>query len=311
MHSAKKNTQKAERQAELRFSGAPLFHFENIVQVCAWIDEDVLENDTYSEVSNRAFSDQELWGKVADEFLYAVENLPETQEDKGRPTKYAAMAYLAKTKLYQAYEQDDKNNVTNINTGKLQEVVDLVNQVINSGKYTLFADFGYNFLWSFDATSTESVFAIQRSIDDGTPKGRLDWGNMLNYPMNPEYGCCWFHIPTQNLVNSFKTDATGLPQFDTFNNADAKSGSDFFNNSFDVRLDHTVAIPGHPWKYDPAFIYENSWARSPQVYGYFSSLKENQSPDCPCFQKVPPLWQALKTPILSVMQTCFFGKLRH
>ncbi|WP_372776716.1 RagB/SusD family nutrient uptake outer membrane protein [Mangrovibacterium sp.] len=287
--------QKAERQAELRFlRGHHYFVLKTMFKFMPWIDEEVLTNDSYAEVSNRAFSDQELWDKVAAEFQFAAENLPETQSDKGRPNKFAAMSYLAKVKLYQAYEQDDQNNVTTINTSKLQEVVSLVDQITGSGQYALFADFGYNFLWDYDESSTESVFAIQRSIGDDTPKGRLDWGNVLNYPMNPEYGCCWFHIPSQNLVNSFKTDADGLPQFDTFNDADANAGSDFFDNTFDVRLDHTVAIPGHPWKYDPEFIYEESWTRSPQIYGYFSSLKENQSPDCPCFQKVPPFMASSK-----------------
>jgi hypothetical protein len=112
--------------------------------------------------------------------------------------------------------------------------------------------------------------------------------------MNPEYGCCWFHIPSQNLVNSFKTSTSGLPEFDTYNNFDVTEGADFQNNTFDVRLDHTVAIPGHPWKYDPSIIYEKSWARAPQIYGYFSSLKENQSYKCSCFQKVPPFMASSK-----------------
>ncbi len=284
--------EKTERQAEMHFLRAHhYFILKTMFKYIPWIDETVV-GDAYNEVSNREFSDQELWDKIAAEFAFAADNLPETQAEKGRPNKYAAKAYLAKTKLYQAYEQGDDNSVTSINSSKLQEVVDLVDEV--SVQYSLFTDFGYNFLWSHDEGSTESVFSIQRSVDDGTPKGRLDWGNMLNYPMNPEYGCCWFHIPTQNLVNSFKTDGKGLPQFDTFNNSDVLEGADFYDNTFDVRLDHTVAIPGHPWKYDPNFIYQKDWARATQIYGHFSSLKENQSPDCACFQKVPPFMASSK-----------------
>jgi len=284
--------EKTERQAEMRFLRAHhYFILKTMFKYIPWIDETVV-GEAYGEVSNREFSDQELWDKIAAEFEFAASNLPETQSDKGRPNMYAAKAYLAKTKLYQAYEQGEDNAVTSINSSKLQEVVDLVDEV--SAQYSLFTDFGYNFLWSHDEGSTESVFSIQRSVDDGTPKGRLDWGNMLNYPMNPEYGCCWFHIPSQNLVNSFKTDGNGLPQFDTFNNSDVLEGADFYDNSFDVRLDHTVAIPGHPWKYDPNFIYQKDWARATQIYGHFSSLKENQSPNCACFQKVPPFMASSK-----------------
>jgi hypothetical protein len=279
---------KTERQAEMRFLRAHhYFILKTMFKYIPWIDETV-SGEAFKEISNKEYTDQELWDKIADEFQFAAENLPEMQAEKGRVNKYAAIAYLAKTRLYQAYEQNEQNAVTSINSSKLEQVVSLVNQVIASGKYSLFPDFGYNFLQPHDDGSTESVFAVQRSIDDGTPKGRLDWGNMLNYPMNPEYGCCWFHIPTQNLVNSFKTDENGLPQFSTFNNSDVKEGADFQNNTFDVRLDHTVAIPGHPWKYDPNFIYQKDWARAIQIYGHFSSLKESQHYECACFQKVPP-----------------------
>jgi tetratricopeptide (TPR) repeat protein len=280
--------QKLERQAEMRFLRAHhYFILKTMFKYIPWIDETV-SGETFKEISNKEFTDQELWDKIAGEFQFAVDNLPEMQNQKGRVNKYAAIAYLAKTRLYQAYEQNEQNAVTSINSAKLEQVVSLVDQVIASGQYSLFTDFGYNFLQTHDDGGTESVFAIQRSIDDGTPKGRLDWGNMLNYPMNPEYGCCWFHIPTQNLVNSFKTDEKGLPQFSTFNNSDVKEGADFYDNTFDVRLDHTVAIPGHPWKYDPNFIYQKDWARAIQIYGHFSSLKESQHYECACFQKVPP-----------------------
>ena len=285
--------EKTTRQAEMHFLRAHhYFILKTMFKQIPWIDETV-EGEDYNQISNVDLTDQELWDNIAADFQFAVDNLPESQEDAGRPNKYAAIAYLAKTKLYQAYVQGEgTNNVVSINQAKLEEVVDLVDQL--NGQYSLFPDFAQNFLWDYDDGSTESVFAIQRSIDDGTPKGRLDWGNMLNYPMNPEYGCCWFHIPSQNLVNAFKTDANGLPQFDSFNDADVLEGNDFFTNSFDVRLDHTVAIPGHPWKYDPDFVYQKDWARATQIYGHFSSLKENQQPNCACFQKVPPFMASSK-----------------
>jgi hypothetical protein len=118
-------------------------------------------------------------------------------------------------------------------------------------------------------------------------------GVALNYPMNKEFGCCGFHLPSQNLVNAFKTDKNGLPMFDHFNDADAKEGADFTGNTFDPRLDHTVAIPGHPYKYS-RFVYEKTWARAPQIYGYFSSLKETVAPDDPSFQKIPPFMSSSK-----------------
>jgi tetratricopeptide (TPR) repeat protein len=287
--------QKSQRQAEMRFLRAHhYFILKTMFKYIPWIDENTPVEE-YSKISNDAFTNDELWDKIAAEFEFASNNLSEVNEDQGRPNRYAAKAYLAKVRLYQAYEQDESHNVININTEKLEEVVSLTNEVIQSGMFSLFSDFGYNFLQSYDDASKESVFAIQRSIQDGTPKGRLDWGNALNYPMNPEYGCCWFHIPSQNLVNSFKTSSDGLPLFDSFNNGDVLVNSDFTSDiTFDPRLNHTVAIPGQPWKYDPSVLYNESWARATNIYGHFSSLKENQHFNCACFSKVPPFMASSK-----------------
>jgi len=64
----------------------------------------------------------------------------------------------------------------------------------------------------------ESVFAVRRSVADGTPQGRVGMDNGPNYSMAGGFGCCLFHIPSQNLINAFQIDeTTGLPQFDTFN----------------------------------------------------------------------------------------------
>jgi len=230
---------------------------------------------------------------VAEDFRFAADNLPETQGDKGRPNKYAAKAYLAKALLYAAYQQDENNQVTGINTALLTEVNSLCDEVINSGQYALDPDFADNFLTQHE-NSSESVFAIQYSKDDGTPKGRLDYGHVLNYPMNQEYGCCGFHVPSHDMINAFKTDAKGLPMFDSYNQNDVAASLDFKTNTFDPRLDHTVAIPGHPYKYKPDFLFERSWARAPEVYSAFASLKEAVAYDDPSFQKIPPFMSSSK-----------------
>ncbi|HEY8916184.1 MAG TPA: RagB/SusD family nutrient uptake outer membrane protein [Chitinophaga sp.] len=280
------------RQAEAMFiRGHFYFLLKVLFKRVPFIDENLAEKD-YGTVSNVTLSNDELWDKIAADFRFGVDNLPETQPEKGRANKSAAAAYLAKTLLYQAYVQDDMNNVVSIDAQKLTEALNLCDQVINSGKYILNDDFAKNFLTQFE-NSKESVFAVQFSKDDGTPKGRLNMGVALNYPMNREFGCCGFHLPSQDLVNAFKTDNNGLPMFDHFNDTDAKEGADFTANTFDPRLDHTVAIPGHPYKYS-SYIYQKTWARAPQIYGYFSSLKETVAPDDPSFQKIPPFMSSSK-----------------
>ncbi|UOR03707.1 RagB/SusD family nutrient uptake outer membrane protein [Hymenobacter aerilatus] len=285
---------KAVRQGEMRFlRGHFYFLLKEMFKYVPYIDEE-LPVDQYPTVSNVALSNDALWGKIAEDFRFAAANLPDTQPEIGRATKPAAQAYLAKTLLYQAYTQNESNAVTSIDAAKLTEVVSLCDAVISSGKYSLHPDFATNFLTVGD-NGVESVFAIQFSRNDGTPKGRTQRGNELNYPMNPEYGCCSFHSPSQNLINSFKTDANGLPRFTDFNTSgDLVTAADFLSTTVDPRLDHTVAIVGHPFKYDPNFVFQQSWVRVPQVYGYNLSMKESVLPTDPSFQKTPPFMNSSK-----------------
>jgi len=273
------------RIAELRFlRGHWMFLLKRLFKYPVYVDETMTNEDILNR-SNKEFTNDELWNLIADDFQYGVSNLPPTQDASGRANQYAAAAYLAKTRLYQAYEQDESYNVTNINTTRLQEVVDLCDMVINSGKYDLFDNFGKNFTYGYDNT-VESIFAIQFSKDDGTVSGKIDLLHMGDYSMAPGYGCCHANVPSQNLVNAFKTDANGLPMFDTYNDADMSDPEDFQTNTVDPRLDHTVGIPTHPFKYDLTFVYDYSWARTPSVYGYFASMKQTQLPTSPSFKNI-------------------------
>ncbi len=284
---------KPERQAEMRFLRGHFYFLAKILfKYIPYIDETIPQL-SYDTISNRSYSNDALWSKIAEDFRFAADNLPESQSEIGRATKFAAKAYLAKTLLYQAYEQDESHNVSNINQTKLAEVNSLSDEIINSGKFLLNTDYSRNFLTEFE-NSPESIFAIQFSKDDGTPKGRLDQGHKLNYPMNQEYGCCGFHVPSHDLINSFKTDDKGLPMFDTYNNNDVAQTLDFYTNAFDPRLGHTVVAPGQPYKYKQDFLFQRSWARAPEVYGAFASLKEVVTYDDPSFQKIPPFMSSSK-----------------
>lgn len=285
---------KTTRIAEMRFlRGQYYFDLKILYKHIPWVSENDSPLDI-EQLSNTDLSDAQLWENIIAEFQFAADNLPATQSDKGRPTKYTAKAFLAKALLYAAYEQGDNNQVVNINQQKLEEVVGAVDEVIASGTYALETDYANPFLWEHE-NGPESVWAIQRSHDDGTATGMIDFSAMLNAPMSTEFGCCWFHIPSQNLVNSFKTAANGVPDFDNFNNSDLNSTV----NTVDPRLDHTVAQPGKPWKYEPSLIYtEAEWARQPGIYGPFSSLKENVSPNCECFEQLPPFMGSSKNTIL-------------
>jgi len=277
--------QKVIREAECRFlRGHWYFLLKILFKNPPYIDE-LTPREEIKNIANNILTNDQLWDKIAEDFQFGVDNLPEVQPQKGRANKYAAAAYLAKVRLYQAYEQDNQNNVTKINQAKLQQVVTLTDQVINSGKYNLSDDFAKNFLTAYE-NGPESIFAIQFSYDDGTgAPGRINKATGLNYNMAPEFGCCDFHNPSQNMVNAFRTDENGLPLFDTFDNVILRNPEDFWNNSVDPRLDHTVGIATHPFKYIPAWVMKSSWRRAPQVYGYYSSMKEVAPYNDPTYRK--------------------------
>jgi hypothetical protein len=274
-----------ERQAELRFLRAHfMFILKRLFNYPVWIEHTATQDETRI-TSNKRFTNPQLWDKIADDFQFGVDNLPASPRDKGRAYKYAAAAYLAKTRLYQAYVQNEDHTVTSIDATKLQQVLSLTDMVISSGKFKLMDNYGQKWLYGFENnTNPESIFAVQYSYDDGTAFGRVDFEHGLNYSMAAEYGCCSFHHASQNLVNAFKTDkVTGLPLYEAFNNAEMKNPADFElpANTVDPRLDHTVGIPSHPFKYDVNFVTQQSWSRAPAVYGNFLTMKEIQLPNTP------------------------------
>lgn len=287
------------RQAECRFLRA---HWHFILKILfnhpVWIDNSVPKEEL-ANLSNDLFTSDQFWDKIADDFQFAVDNLPLEQPEVGRADKVAAWAYLAKVRLYQAYEQDENNNVVNINASRLNEVVDLCDNVINNGSNSLVADFAENFLCGFD-NGPESIFAVQFSKDDGTPNGKIQLATGVCYNMAPQYGCCDFLNPSYTMLNAFKTDPeTGLPMFDTYNDeflyeintwasVPDLSTIDFMTQTVDPRMDHTIGIPTHPWKYDPTFVAQKSWRRVPEVYGYTTSMKALEHYASSCFKKLGP-----------------------
>ena len=267
-----------EKAAELRFLRA-IFYFDLKIhhKHIPWIDETITQEEVLA-TTNRDLTDQQLWDNIAADFRFAANTLPDVQQDVGRASALSAKAYLAKTLLYQAYEQDELHNVVNINQQKLEEVVSLVDSIEASGQYGLYDDYAENFLIEFE-NGKESVFAIQRSLNDGSPDGRGSWSSALNAPMSGGFGCCGFHVPTENFVNAFKTDNSGLPRFNTFND----NVYNVNNDHVDPRLDHTVAMEGKPFKYDPDLIHGgDSWARAPGIYGNYTGMKDLEHPECDC-----------------------------
>ena len=284
-YQAEAGVSKAQRIAELRFiRGHYEFILKKLYKFPVFVDENVEKADVVG-VSNRVLGDQEGWAYIADEFRAGVQDLPESQIDEGRPTKNAAKTYLAKVLLFKAYVQDDNHQVTSINSAELEEALALINDVEASGEYDLYDDYAKNFLWEFES-GIESVWAIMRSINDGSAEGRGNYSTGLTSSLGPGYGCCSFNHVSQNLSNAYKTDENGLPMFDTFNEgAQIESIDDVMSNNIDPRIAHTAGVIGMPFKYDPNRIYDESYSRVPGVYGFKLGMKDQELPDCPCFRQ--------------------------
>ena len=266
-----------QREAEVRFLRAH-FYFKllTMFRQIPWIDEKVYEAKETESTSNTQFTYEELWQKVIADFQTAYDVLPAKQTDGGRVNKIAAAGYLAKCYLTIAwgdgYEATD--GVDHINKEYMQKVVEYTDVVKNSD-YGYMADFGDIFLPD-NKNSKESIFAVQASdySEDHTTYGRGNWSNMLNGCWGM-WSCGWdFHKPSQDLVNAFKTK-NGLPEFDDYNSTNAYPiNGKVTDQKWDPRLFHTVGMPTYPYKYEEQYTMTTANSRTPNVYGYYTSLKD-------------------------------------
>ena len=266
-----------QREAEVRFLRAH-FYFKllSMYRQIPWIDEKVYEDKTTESTSNTQFTYEELWQKVIADFQTAYDVLPAKQKDGGRVNKIAAAGYLAKCYLTIAWGDgyEATNGVDHINEEYMQKVVDYTDVVKNSD-YGYMADFGDIFLPD-NKNSKESVFAVQASdySEDHTTFGRGNWSNVLNGCWGM-WSCGWdFHKKKKKKNNAFKTK-NGLPEFDDYNKTcDYPVNGKPNSQKWDPRLFHTVGMPTFPYKYESEYTMTTANSRTPNVYGYYTSLKE-------------------------------------
>ncbi|GAB3891378.1 RagB/SusD family nutrient uptake outer membrane protein [Larkinella knui] len=245
--------------AESRFlRGHYHFELKKMFNMVPYIDD-----KTYSPSdleSTKVPNSEDIWPKINADLQAAYDVLPPTQTQKGRVTKWAAAATLAKAYLFQK---------------KYAEAKTLLDAIVASGQYKLMPLYHDNFR-AVTNNNAESIFEIEHSVNDGASGGENgNIGATLNYP----YGgggvttCCGFFQPSQNLVNAFKTDANGLPLPDDFNKEDIKSDQGIestapftpYEGTVDPRLDHTVGRRGIPfldWGVHPGKLYVRD-----QAYG--------------------------------------------
>jgi starch-binding outer membrane protein, SusD/RagB family len=252
----------------------------------------VTEADDYGTGIETIKNDKPLYPFIEADMKFAYDNLPETQGAAGRANKWAAGAYLGKIYLQQKKYAEAK---------PLFDAVITNGRTANGKKYGLVPRYADIFKASND-NNEESVFAIQNAANTGSVNNAFPDFD-LNYPYNTgpngPGNCCGFFQPSFDLVNSFRTDATGLPLLDGSYNTTANlvkndmgvpSATAFTpdQGNLDPRLDHSVGRRGImylDWQPHPGADWirnqPNGGPYSPKKYTYYKSdrgsLQDNSS----------------------------------
>ena len=259
---------RAQIIAEARFLRG-LFHFEaqKMWRFPIYVDDENF--DLIDVESTKVPNDGKIWDDIEADFEAAVATLPETQSQVGRPTRLAAVAFLAKAKMYQGWDDDG-----NANTSKLQEAKPLLEEIINSGNYQLVPRFSENFLVE-TRNNVESIWEVQYAVSSATGDAATQ-GVGLAHPYIAPWGCCGFYQASQNLVNAFRTSDDGLPLLENFDDEDVTFESEY-TAPLDPRLDRTVGRPGILYKNFQ--IHQTDFVRDLSYAGPFSSMKHVAEPE--------------------------------
>jgi starch-binding outer membrane protein, SusD/RagB family len=256
-------------KGEARFlRGHYYFEMKKSFNNVPYIDENTTAPD---KVKN----DKDLWPFIEADFKFAYENLPETQSAAGRANKWAAGVYLAKALLYQK---------------KYADALTIFNAVIANGKTTNGKKYGlvakFNDCFNVETENNEEhVFSSQGAVNTGTTYNAQP-EFVLNFTFaSPAIGCCGFFQPSFEAMNSFRTDANGLPLLDGSYNLPANalktdqgipsSPSTNFTpdaGNLDPRLDWTAgrrSIPYLDWQDHPG----KDWVREQTDAGPYSPKK--------------------------------------
>lgn len=258
--------EKKQVEGEARFLRAH-HHFEakKMWNNVPWVDETVTD---HKGLTNSA----DIWPKIEADFKFAYDNLDEVRPYKGQVNKWAAACFLAKAYMFQKKFAEAKALFTTIiANGKNAQGV----------KYALTDNYHDNFRVTKENNS-ETVLAIQASYGDGSTTN-ANYDNILNYPHGggtKPGGCCGFFQPSQTLVNSFKTDAAGLPLPDTYNASNVTSDESVtsaqpftpYAGNLDPRLDWTVGRRGVPY-YDWGPHPGRDWIRDVTYGGPYNPKK--------------------------------------
>lgn len=258
-------TEELSEQDRIRFISAARFlrghiyfeltrKFKNV----PWIDETHETVDDFVQPNPEA-----VWGKIEEDFLYAVNNLPETQPRNAEPNSWAAKVYLGKVYLYQNKHAEAKAMFDDV----------IANGVNNHGiQYALTENFNENFNSTTEFNS-EWIWDLQHTADDAAGANPAGF-SLKTYPYSPHPLRGWgFFQPSHSFVNAFQVDDNGLPFHDNWNDNPLNHDTGYSSidasweqdqRPVDPRLDWSVVRrgqPNHDWGPFAGQIYirDQSW----------------------------------------------------
>ena len=235
-------------------------------------------DETITVVTAKVPNSADAWPKIMEDLDFARKNLAIKPDAIGRINKWGASTLYAKALLYQ---------------GKYAEARPIFTDIITNGRTSGDVKYGlapaFSNLFNADrendaAVRAESVFAFEASINDGSGGSNANFDQVLNFPYNGgPGGCCGFFQPSFEFVNSFRTNALGLPLLDGSYNTGANQvktdqgleATDAFTpdaGNLDPRLDWTVGRRGIPyldWGNHPG----KAWIRDQGNGGPFAPKK--------------------------------------
>lgn len=139
----------------------------------------------------------EVYAAIEKDLTEAAAVLPVSYgpADVGRATKGAALALHAKVAMYQTRE----------NPARWNDVLNLTNQVMALGVYSLFPDFEKQFRIE-NENNQESVFEIQASVIPSISGASNSQYSQVQGVRGVSWGGWGFNVPTEELVNAFEAD---------------------------------------------------------------------------------------------------------
>ena len=150
-----------------------IYHFEalklwgSVPYINEYVDPNVAKND------------KEIWPQVVADLKSGYVNLSEKMDAIGRINKWVAAAFYAKALLFQ---------------GKYNDAYPILNEIYSNGKnplgvkFDLMPSFSDNFNVETENNS-ESVFAFQYSVNDGSNGANSALGEAYNFPW--DHGTRW------------------------------------------------------------------------------------------------------------------------